>query len=82
VSSPKVQVKGKKGKKSKRSTSGSTQVSGGQDYTSTPNPTPSASQQELLQHYGAPTGAPQAGPTPAPSGNSSVSDVLDYLLGR
>jgi hypothetical protein len=57
-------------------------VSGGKDYSATPNPTPSASQQELLQHYGAPTGAPQPGPTPVPSGDSSVSNVLNYLLGR
>ncbi len=68
--------------KAKRSGSNTAPMSGGKDYSATPNPTPSASQQELLQHYGAPTGAPQPGPTPVPSSGSSVSNVLDYLLGR
>jgi ABC-type transporter Mla subunit MlaD len=52
------------------------------DY-SQPQPSLPASQQELLQHYGAPsavpsnTGAAPSQPTPAPD---SVTQVLDYLL--
>jgi ABC-type transporter Mla subunit MlaD len=80
-SAPKRQVQ-------KRSAKGSSQTKaapskGGSQttsYSSTPNPTPSASQQELLQHYGAPTGAPQPGPVSPPADGSSISQVLDYLL--
>ena len=49
----------------------------GQTDWSKPHPTLPASQQELLQHYGAPTSVPS---TPAPAAGNSVSQVLDYLL--
>jgi hypothetical protein len=56
----------------------------GQTDWSKPHPTLPASQQDLLQHYGAPTGVPSA---PAPSSSSAptggaVTNVLDYLLAR
>ena len=51
----------------------------GQTDWSRPHPTLPTSQQELLQHYGAPTTTPS---TPQPPPGASVSQVLDYLLGR
>jgi hypothetical protein len=60
----------------------------GQTDWSKPHPSLPASQQDLLQHYGAPTQVP-ATPVPVPSvgagggpTGSAVTNVLDYLLAR
>jgi ABC-type transporter Mla subunit MlaD len=56
----------------------------GQTDWSRPHPSLPASQQQLLQHYGAPTQLPAPAPTPSlpsPGLGSSTAHVLDYLLG-
>jgi hypothetical protein len=54
----------------------------GQTDWSRPQPTLPARQQELLQHYGAPTGAPTSAvpSTGTPPGGGAAAQVLDYLL--
>ncbi len=60
-----------------RAKAAATKPKRGQTDWSKPHPTLPASQQELLQHYGAPTNAPAS---PPPAAGDSASQVLNYLL--